>query len=127
MTLHGLTRPDTTYEVVLSPEIRDIHGQTLGSQVRRAFTVDKARPSLFTQAGSMCVLDPAGRPAATGGVVDSAAAVSSARPSIMPAIAPRIWGTHSSCHTMKWPAPASVRTSSRAEPPSASRMNATFP
>jgi uncharacterized protein YfaS (alpha-2-macroglobulin family) len=56
----GATRGRTTYRVTLSPQTRDVFGQSLEPPPVLAFAVGPARPSLSAPGGDFIVLDPAG-------------------------------------------------------------------
>lgn len=61
LTLTGLTRGKTTYEVTFSKEIKDIHGQTLGVDATRTWRVGPSQSLLASQLKPMTVLDPVAR------------------------------------------------------------------
>jgi uncharacterized protein YfaS (alpha-2-macroglobulin family) len=64
LQIQGVSSGRTTYQVVLSKEIRDRFGQTLGQDVRLAFDVGSAEPVFWTAGGNFVALDPtANRPA----------------------------------------------------------------
>jgi hypothetical protein len=55
----GPTRALSAYQVHVSPELRDVFGQTLGQPETRRFEVGAAEPSFTWQGGDFIVLDPA--------------------------------------------------------------------
>jgi len=63
MTLQGLTQARTTYSVRISPKLRDVFGQELGSEARVTWNVGHAWPELVSFGGPLIVADPARPPA----------------------------------------------------------------
>ncbi len=57
--IEGETRGRTTYEVTLSPKIRDVFGQELGKELTLSFRVQAADPLLVGPGGNFLTLDPA--------------------------------------------------------------------
>jgi alpha-2-macroglobulin len=57
--VYGQTKGRTTYEVRLSPDVRDAFGQRLGKTDALKFKVTEAPESLFMQGSGLTVLDPA--------------------------------------------------------------------
>jgi uncharacterized protein YfaS (alpha-2-macroglobulin family) len=60
LTIQGDTRAGTEYTLRFSGDIRDVHGQTLGTPQVRTMRVGSAPAVLAGFAGPMIVLDPAG-------------------------------------------------------------------
>ncbi len=58
LTLGGLTKGKTSYEVVLDKSIKDIYGQTLDSEETFKWRVGPSRSILSSQLKGMTVLDP---------------------------------------------------------------------
>lgn len=63
MSIRGLTKGRTKYKVTISGGLRDIFGQTLGKDETVTFDVGNASSAMWTQGGSLVVLDPQGKPA----------------------------------------------------------------
>lgn len=62
LSINGQSKGRTTYQVTLSPEIKDSFGQTLGSEARLTFQVGPSEPALVGQGGNFVMLDPYGPP-----------------------------------------------------------------
>ncbi|HWO23504.1 MAG TPA: alpha-2-macroglobulin family protein, partial [Kofleriaceae bacterium] len=60
ISVMGLTKARTTYQVVVAGAVRDEFGQALGKDESRTFRVTDARPTFYGPSG-MVVLDPAAR------------------------------------------------------------------
>jgi alpha-2-macroglobulin len=60
--LNGPVRGHSSYRVTLSPEIRDVFGQSLEPGAPLEFTVGPAPAALFAPGGDFVVLDPGGGP-----------------------------------------------------------------
>ncbi len=59
LTVRGQSKGRTHYEISLSPEIRDVFGQTLEQPAKGKIDVGEAEPMLFPEQSDMLVLDPA--------------------------------------------------------------------
>ncbi len=59
LTVRGRSLGRTHYTLKLSPEIRDVFGQTLEQPATGKIDVGEAEPTLFSEQDSMLVLDPA--------------------------------------------------------------------
>jgi len=58
MSVSGRTKGRTKYTVTLGAAIGDVHGQTLGRDVKLTFDVGSAEPTMFHADSEMIVLDP---------------------------------------------------------------------
>lgn len=58
--IYGKTKGRTEYKVTVPASLRDVYGQTLGSNESRTFYMGSARPRLFSTLPSFAVLDPSG-------------------------------------------------------------------
>ncbi len=59
LTVRGQSKGRTHYKIALSPEIRDVFGQTLQQPAEGKIHVGEAEPMLFPEQRDMLVLDPA--------------------------------------------------------------------
>jgi alpha-2-macroglobulin len=57
--IRGATSANTTYTITLSPDLQDIFGQRLGSQVRLTIRTGQAEPVLYRPENVLVTLDPA--------------------------------------------------------------------
>ena len=58
IAIRGATAGRTTYEVTVSPSIRDVFGQALGREARLKFKVGSALPALFGPDEALVTVDP---------------------------------------------------------------------
>ena len=58
--IRGRTAGDTVYEVVIPGTLGDEFGQTLGAPQTLEFTIEEARPLLWSQGGDFATIDPLG-------------------------------------------------------------------
>ncbi len=63
LTIQGRSSGRTTYTVRLPAGLRDVFGQTLGSDLLLTFTVGSAQPNLWASGDNLVVLDPSAAPA----------------------------------------------------------------
>lgn len=61
ITISGETRAETVYSVIVSSELRDVFGQTLGREQKLTFRVSKAEPRLAGPGENFITLDPSAR------------------------------------------------------------------
>jgi len=62
ISVRGITEPRSKYTVTLSPEIKDIYGQTLGDTKPMDFSYGAAGKVLTTNGGRLVVLEPSENP-----------------------------------------------------------------
>jgi uncharacterized protein YfaS (alpha-2-macroglobulin family) len=62
ISISGAMAGRTKYTVTVHGDVRDIFGQTLGSEESFTFTTDSAYPYLTSAAGNLVTVDPAGDP-----------------------------------------------------------------
>ena len=65
LQIQGRGAGRSTYTVKLSADIRDIFGQTLGSDQTLTFAVGPAEPTFYAAGSNLIVLDPAAKPTYT--------------------------------------------------------------
>jgi len=58
--IQGQKKGDTTYKIFIDRKLKDVYGQTLGTDVAVTLKVGRADPTLYAQGGAMVVLDPFG-------------------------------------------------------------------
>lgn len=58
----GYKKGRTTYKVTVDGALKDIFGQTLGQSATATFNVGSAPTSMYSQGGSMVILDPNSKP-----------------------------------------------------------------
>ena len=63
ISIQGYKKGRVTYKVTVDGNLKDIFGQTLGQTATATFNVGSAEPGLFSQGGTMVVLDPTAKPA----------------------------------------------------------------
>ncbi|MBA3633379.1 MAG: hypothetical protein H0W58_11330 [Acidobacteria bacterium] len=63
ISIQGYKKGRATYKVSVDGSLKDIFGQTLGQTATAIFNVGSAEPGLFSQGGTMVVLDPTAKPA----------------------------------------------------------------
>ncbi|HLM60776.1 MAG TPA: alpha-2-macroglobulin family protein, partial [Pyrinomonadaceae bacterium] len=61
--IQGYKKGRTTYKVTVDGSLKDIYGQTLGTPATATIRVGSAEQSLYSQGGSMILLDPTAKPA----------------------------------------------------------------
>ena len=59
----GNKKGRTTYKATVDASLKDIYGQTLGQTATATFKVGSAEQSLYSQGGTMVLLDPTAKPA----------------------------------------------------------------
>jgi len=62
ISISGAMAGRTKYTVTVFGDVKDIFGQTLGSEETHTFTTDSAYPYLTSAAGNLVTVDPAGDP-----------------------------------------------------------------
>jgi hypothetical protein len=61
--IQGYKKGRTTYKITVDGSLKDIFGQTLGAPATATIRVGSAEQSLYSQGGSMILLDPTAKPA----------------------------------------------------------------
>lgn len=63
LTLSGMTRGRTAYQITVAPDLMDVYGQTLGKPATARILTTKAEPMFQMQGGPVIVLDPSAKKA----------------------------------------------------------------